>query len=52
MKQAKEKSEGNKKQMVPGEVGTYFNICPSVIALYFSLLHVKDDWQLSLLSWH
>ena len=38
--------------MVSGKVGTYLSVCPSVIALCFSLLNVKDDWQMSLFPWH
>lgn len=34
--------------MVSEKAGTNPSVCPSVTALCFSLLNVKDDWQKSL----
>lgn len=52
MKQDKEKSEEKKGNGVrESRVGTYFGVCPCVIALCFSL-NVKDDWQIYVLPWH
>ena len=50
MKQATEKSEKKKveKKMVSEKAGTNPSVCPTVTALCFSLLNVKDDWQKSL----